>query len=68
MRLKSITLVAAIAHLLTVFAGIFSYIRLLQRMGWSGSAEFFVMQPIYIIANITLTVFLFVLVSRQKGN
>ena len=68
MKLKTVTLLAAITQLLTVFCGIFNYARMVQKLKWANNAEWFVMQPIYVVADIMLVVFLFVLFARQKSS
>jgi hypothetical protein len=69
MSLKVATLLAAITQLLTVFCGIFTYARMLQHhTDWKYNAEFLVTDPIYLIADIMLVVFLFTLFARQKSN
>jgi len=68
MKLKTVTLIAAIMQLLTLCCSIFSYVRLAQKLKWADNTEWFVMQPIYIVAHITMIVFLFVLFARQKSN
>ena len=68
MRLKTVTLLAAITQLLTVLCSIFSYVRFFQKIRWADNAEWFLMQPIYLLGHIMLTVFLFTLVAKQKSN
>jgi hypothetical protein len=68
MKLKTITLIAAIMQLLTLCCGIFNYIRLVQKLTWADNAEWFVMQPLYLLASVSMVLFLFVLFARQKSN
>ena len=68
MRLKTVTLLAAITQLLTVLCSIFSYVRFFQKIRWADNAEWFLMQPIYLLGHIMLAVFLFTLVAKQKSN
>lgn len=66
MKLRSITKIAAITQLLSVLCGIYNFIRLVRQITWSANREVLLLQPVYLVANITLTIFLFTLVSRQK--
>ena len=68
MKLKTVTLLAAITQLLAAICGIFSYVRLAQKLKWAGNGEWFVTEPIYLVGQIMMVVFLFVLFARQKSN
>ena len=68
MKLKTITLIAAIAQLLALVCGIFNFAHLIQKLTWADNAQLLVMQPIYLAAQIALVVFLFVLFARQQPN
>jgi hypothetical protein len=39
-----------------------------QKIEWSANLELLVMQAVYLIAHMTLVVFLFALVARQNSN
>jgi hypothetical protein len=67
MTLKVITLIAALTQLLTVFCSVFSTARYAAKLKWADNAEWFVMQPIYLLAHVVLVIFLFVLFARQKS-
>jgi hypothetical protein len=68
MKLKTITLLAAIMQLLTLCCSIFSVVKYVQKLKWADNADWFVTQPIYLLAHIMLVIFLFVLFARQKSN
>ena len=67
MNLKSITLLAAITQLVTLLYSMFWFVKEATKLRLTDNWEFFVGQPLYLLSNITLTVFLFVLFSRQKN-
>ena len=67
MNLRSITLLAAITQLLALVFGIFSFVRFALKLRWTDNWEFYVGQPFYLLSHVMLTVFLFVLVARQKN-
>lgn len=66
--LKIITLMAAITQSLAVLCSLFSFVQMAGKLKWEDNANFFVMQPVFITAEIMMAVFLFVLFSRQKSN
>ena len=66
MKLRTVTLLAAITQLLALLCGIYNYIKLISRLDWEVNTEYFLIQPVFIIAQIMLAVFLFVLFARQK--
>jgi hypothetical protein len=47
---------------------VFADIRLLQRLSWAENPDWFSMQPIYMLAQIMLIVFLFFLFAGQKSS
>jgi amino acid transporter len=68
MKLKTITLLAAIMQLVTLCCGVFSFVRYMQKLKWADNPDWFVTQPLYLIAHVTMVVFLFVLFARQKAS
>lgn len=68
MNLRAVTLIAAITQLAALLCGVYSYVHYAQKLKWADNADFFIMQPVYIVANIMLVVFLFFLFARQKPN
>jgi TRAP-type C4-dicarboxylate transport system permease small subunit len=67
MKLKTVTLITAIMQLVTLCCGIFSYVRFLPKMKWEDNAEWIAMQPIYLVSQVTMVLFLFVLFARQNS-
>ena len=68
MRLKTVTLIAAIAQSLDLavqLAGIFRMI-FVEKLEWSMNRFLLIEEPIWILAQITLVIFLFTLYARQK--
>lgn len=63
MKLKTVTLFVATMQLLALCCSIFSYVRFLPKM----DAEWIVMQAIYLVSEIALVIFFFVLFARQKS-
>ena len=70
MKLKTVTLLAAIAQLLSILCSVVSYAKFLIRSGhWDGERLYDIAAwSVHIVAGVTLVVFLFTLVSRQKSN
>lgn len=66
MQLRTITLCVAIMQVVTLFCGVISFFRYIQKVSWADNAEWFVMQPLYLISHFTMVVFFFVLFARQK--
>jgi hypothetical protein len=67
-RLKTVTLIAAIAQSLDLavqLAGIFRMI-FVEKLEWSMNRFLLIEEPIWILAQITLVIFLFTLYARQK--
>lgn len=67
MRLKTVTLIAAIGQTLAVCCNIYYLIRSLTGSRWSLDPEAFITQPIYVLADAAVVVFLFTLYARQKA-
>jgi hypothetical protein len=73
MKLKNVTLFAAVTQLLTMLCLIASDIHgLMQLSSGHMSLEdnwmYFLSMPIYFLSNIALNVFLFTLAAKQKNN
>ena len=70
MKLKSVTLLAAITQLLSLLFGVINYVKFLMHVGrWDVERLFDIIGwSIHIVAALMLAVFLFTLVSRQKTN
>ena len=73
MRLKTLTLVAAISQLLALLCSIASCIRSLMelidgQMEWKHNWLYILTMPVYLFAGIMLTLFLFTLALKQKNN
>jgi hypothetical protein len=68
MKLKIITLIAAVMQLLALCCSIYSDVHLAQKLNWADNAQWFVTAPIYFAAQIMMVVFLFVLSAQQKSN
>ena len=68
MRLKTVTLVAAIAQSLAVLVQIYEFFQMIfvEKMRLSSNYSLFIEQPIWIFAQITLAIFFFTLYARQK--
>ena len=73
MRLKTLTLVAAISQLLALLCSVASCIRSLieladGQMEWKHNWLYILTMPVYLFAGIMLTLFLFTLALKQKNN
>jgi hypothetical protein len=68
MKFKTLTLLAAITQLLTMFCQIFGFAHSLQTVKWADNKEFLVTEPIYVVAQILFVVFMFMLYARQKSS
>jgi uncharacterized membrane protein YgdD (TMEM256/DUF423 family) len=68
MKLKTITLLAAITQLLSVLCGIYISAPLVKKLNWADNADWFVTTPIHLLGGIMLAVFLFALAARQNAN
>jgi hypothetical protein len=72
-KLKTITLLAAIAQLLAVLCSLASCPRSLMelvggQMEWKHSWLYLSTMPVYLFAGIMFTIFLFTLAVKQKNN
>ncbi|HMD54200.1 MAG TPA: hypothetical protein VKJ65_06620 [Phycisphaerae bacterium] len=73
MKLKTITMIAAITQLLAVLCSFVIFIRSLigtvaGHMEWKYNWMYLLTQPLYLLAGIALTVFLFTLAIKQNNN
>ena len=68
MKLKTVTLLAAITQILSVFCGMYNSAHLVKKLNWADNSDWFVTTPIHLLGGIMLTVFLFTLAARQKAN
>lgn len=68
MRLKTVTLIAAIAQSLALAVQFVSFFReiFVEKLNWSMSNFLFLEEPIWIFAQAMLAVFFFTLYARQK--
>jgi hypothetical protein len=68
MRLKTVTLIAAIAQSLALAVQLVDIFRMIfvEKLEWSSNHYLFIGQPIWIFAQITLVIFFFALYARQK--
>ena len=68
MRLKTATLIAAIAQSLALAVQMVSFFRMIfvEKLEWSMNHFLFIEEPIWIFAQITLVIFFFTLYARQK--
>ena len=68
MRLKTVTLIAAIAQSLALVVQVYEFLQMIfvERMRWPSNRSLFIEQPIWIFAQITLVIFFFALYARQK--
>lgn len=66
MKLRTITLIAAVAQLVALLCSLLSYISLLTSVSWEHNVVWHTTQPVYLLAHATLVVFLFALVARQS--
>ena len=69
MRLKTITLIAAIAQSLALCIQLTGIFRMLfvEKLEWSSNRFLLIEEPVWIFAQLTLVVFLFTLYVRQKS-
>jgi hypothetical protein len=67
-RLKTVTLIAAIAQSLALAAQLVGIFRMIfvEKLEWSMNRYLFIEEPIWVLAQITLVIFLFTLYARQK--
>jgi len=73
MKLKTITLLAAIGQLLAVLCSMASCLRSLLelaggQMEWKHNWLYLLTMPVYLFAGIMLTIFLFTLAVKQRNN
>ena len=54
MKLKTVTLIAAVAQLLSLFCTIYNFAQLMPRLRWAETPQACIMQPIYLVARVTL--------------
>ncbi len=68
MRLKTVTLLAAIAQSLAIVVQVYEFFQMIfvEKMRWSSNYSLFIEQPIWIFAQVTLVIFFFTLYARQK--
>lgn len=68
MRLKTVTLIAAIAQSLALAVQFVGFFRMIfvEKLEWSMNRYLFIEEPIWILAQTTLVIFLFTLYARQK--
>lgn len=68
MRLKTVTLVAAVAQSLALVVQVYEFIQmiLVERLRWSSNRSLIIEQPVWIFAQTMLVVFFFTLYARQK--
>ena len=67
MKLKSVTIAAAIAQVAATLVMIASYVYELQSLKWSDNWRYLASAPVWIIAHATFALFLITLATRQKG-
>jgi hypothetical protein len=67
-RLKTVTLIAAIAQSLALAVQVYEFFQmiLVEKLRWSSNRSLLIEQPIWIFAQITLVMFFFALYARQK--
>ncbi len=73
MKLKTITLIAAIAQLLALLCQSLQWVQMLVRLiggngSWHYEWPYVLSMPIYLFSGIMLVIFLFTLSARQKNN
>ena len=68
MRLKTVTLIAAIAQSLALAVQLVDIFRMIfvEKLEWSMNRYLFIEEPIWVLAQITLVIFFFALYARQK--
>lgn len=66
MNLRRATSLAGAAQLLALLVGTFQYIRVFWILGWEQNLESLVLQPVWLLAQATLVLFLFVLSAELK--
>jgi hypothetical protein len=67
-RLKTVTLIAAIAQSLALAVQIFEFVQMIfvEKLRWSSNYSLLIGQPIWIFAQLMLVIFFFTLYARQK--
>jgi hypothetical protein len=67
-RLKTVTLIAAIAQSLALAAQFVGFFRMIfvEKLEWSMNRYLLIEEPIWILAQTTMVIFLFTLYARQK--
>ena len=66
MNLRKATSYACGLQFLALLANVYNYLGLFSRLHWEDNKEFFIMQPIWLLANAAMVLFLFVLLSDLK--
>lgn len=68
MRLKTVTLIAAIAQSLALVVLVYEFFQMIfvEKLRWSTNHSLFIEQPIWIFAQTMLVIFFFTLYARQK--
>jgi hypothetical protein len=67
-RLKTVTLIAAIAQSLALVAQAISISQMIfvEKLAWSRNWYVLIEEPVWFLAQLTLVIFLFTLFARQK--
>jgi hypothetical protein len=67
-RLKTVTLIAAIAQSLALIVQIYEFLQMIfvEKLRWPSNRSLLIEQPIWIFAQVTLVIFFFALYARQK--
>ena len=67
MNLRTATLLVAITQCLDALGSTFNLVHNLMELTWRRGWQYLIMSPVYILADIALAIFFFVLYSRQKS-
>jgi hypothetical protein len=66
MTFRTATALVCAAQSLALLGSTVQYLRLFNKLTWEFNKEFFIMQPIWLLAHATLVLFFFVLLAETK--
>ena len=66
MTLRKITLLAGVTQLLALIGSTISYVSVFGQLHWETNKSYFIMQPIWLLSHVMLTLFFFILVAELK--
>ncbi|MFO1523645.1 MAG: hypothetical protein U1G05_16760 [Kiritimatiellia bacterium] len=61
MNLRKAAAYACALQFVQLLAGLYNYLRLLNKLDWEDNSEFLIIQPIWLLANAATVLFFFIL-------